>query len=274
MEMSLLGPAAVAVSGGVGADEVHRLHEHARRAAAGVVDASAVGLQHLHQQPDDGARGVELAALPSLQKGELPQEVLVDPAQHIGGPRLGPADLDVADEVDDLPQPLLVQRLPGVVRGQHIPQRRVLPLHGGHGRVHGLADGGLARVGLDVGPASIGGHPEDVLGAVLVRVLRVGALVTFGLQLGVGLLEGVGDVLEEDQAQDDVLVLGGVHAAAQGVGHPPQIGLVACGGATRSGVPAGGRSSPWCRRHYPSPPRLPLERHLSTSRMAFLPPGP
>jgi hypothetical protein len=27
--------------------------------------------------------------------------------------------------------------------------------------------------------------------------------------------------------QDDVLVLGGVHAAAQGVGHPPELGFVA-----------------------------------------------
>ena len=34
------------------------------------------------------------------------------------------------------------------------------------------------------------------------------------------LLEGVGDVLEEDQAEDDVLVLGGVHVAAELVGQP------------------------------------------------------
>ena len=36
------------------------------------------------------------------------------------------------------------------------------------------------------------------------------------------LLEGVGDVLEEDQAEDDVLVLGGVHVAAQRVGGVPE----------------------------------------------------
>jgi hypothetical protein len=41
------------------------------------------------------------------------------------------------------------------------------------------------------------------------------------------LLEGVGDVLEEDQAQDDVLVLGGVHRTAERVGHLPELGLVA-----------------------------------------------
>lgn len=39
--------------------------------------------------------------------------------------------------------------------------------------------------------------------------------------------ESVGDVLEEDQTQDDVFVLGGVHAAAESVGHGPQLGLVA-----------------------------------------------
>ena len=46
-------------------------------------------------------------------------------------------------------------------------------------------------------------------------------VLTLGLQLGVLLLEGVGDVLEEDQAEDDVLVLGGVHVGAQHVGGVP-----------------------------------------------------
>ena len=38
----------------------------------------------------------------------------------------------------------------------------------------------------------------------------------------VGFLECVGDVLEEDQAEYDVFVFGGVHAPAEGVGHLPQ----------------------------------------------------
>ena len=41
------------------------------------------------------------------------------------------------------------------------------------------------------------------------------------------LLEGVRDVLEEDQAKDDVLVLGGVHAATQRVGGLPELLLEA-----------------------------------------------
>lgn len=49
-------------------------------------------------------------------------------------------------------------------------------------------------------------------------------------QPGVVFLEGVGDVLEEDQAEDDVLVLRGVHVVAQLVGGEPTLGLEADGG--------------------------------------------
>jgi len=55
------------------------------------------------------------------------------------------------------------------------------------------------------------------------------------LEPGVQLLEGVGDVLEEDQPENDVLVLRGVHAAAERVRHLPQLRLVADRGAVRRG---------------------------------------
>ena len=41
------------------------------------------------------------------------------------------------------------------------------------------------------------------------------------------LLEGVGDVLQEDQPEHDVLVLGGVHVAAELVGRRPELLLEA-----------------------------------------------
>ena len=69
-----------------------------------------------------------------------------------------------------------------------------------------------------------------MLGGVLVPILG-GVLSELGQHGGVALLEGVGDVLQEDQAEHDVLVLGGVHRAAQSVGHGPQLGLVAGRGA-------------------------------------------
>ena len=121
------------------------------------------------------------------------------------------------------PSRCLVERGAGVVLGQHALERRVVALDAGHRVVDELADGGLLGLRLQVRPARLGRHPEDVLRAVLVGVLGVGALRLLGFELRVLLLEGVGDVLEEDQAEDDVLVLGGVHAAAERVGHLPEL---------------------------------------------------
>ena len=189
-------------------------------------------MDHRDQQLDHRLWGVELAALASLGQRELGQEVLVNLAQHIGGPGLGATHPDVADQIDDLAQGDLVQRGPGIVFGQHAGQCAVVPLHGEHGAVDDLSDLGLTSLGLDLRPPGLGRYPEHVLGRVLVLLLRVGALGFLqGHQLRVQLLEGVGYVLQEDQAQHDVLVLGGVHAAAEGVGHTPQIGPVVGNGA-------------------------------------------
>ncbi len=48
------------------------------------------------------------------------------------------------------------------------------------------------------------------------------SFVSSALQLVAAGLEAVGDVLEEEQAEDDVLVLGGVDLAAEGVGGLPE----------------------------------------------------
>jgi hypothetical protein len=80
----------------------------------------------------------------------------------------------------------------------------------------------LLRVGLEVRPAGFLGHPEDIDGPVLVRVLRIGSLVLLGYEPGVLLLEGVGDIFEEDQAEYNVFILGGVHVGAERVGGLPQ----------------------------------------------------
>ena len=52
----------VADLAGVGLDELLALHEHAARAAAGVVDAALVGREHLDQHAHHVRRRVELAA--------------------------------------------------------------------------------------------------------------------------------------------------------------------------------------------------------------------
>ena len=225
------------------------------RAAAGVVDPALEGFQHLDEEPHDAARGVELSALAALGQGELLQEVFVDTAEHIGGAGIGPAEPNVAHEVDDLPQAGLIQRRARVVLGQDVLEGRVVALDGGHGVVHGPPYSWLTRLRLEPWPSRLGRHPEDALGTVLVGVFGVGAVDDLLLQLRVGLLEGIGDVLEEDQAEDDVLVLGGVHAAPEGVGHLPQLGPVVRDGtvAARSRVRVGAFPSPSCRRHLDYP---------------------
>ncbi len=127
-------------------------------------------------------------------------------------------------------EPLLVECRAGVVFGQHALERRVVALDAGHRVIHELADRRLTGLRLQVRPARLGRHPEDVLGAVFVRVFGVRAQCLFRHERGMLLLEGVGDVFKEEQTEADVLVLGGVHTAAQGISHLPELRLVADGG--------------------------------------------
>ena len=116
-----------------------------------------------------------------------------------------------------------------------IPSAGVLLLDGEHGVIDKLADGGLLCIRLQVDPTSLRWNPEDVIFAVLVAILD--NITAFGLILHVVLArrigseenelivafgEGIGDVLQEDEAEHDVFVLGGVHVAAQLVRCGPQ----------------------------------------------------
>ena len=87
------------------------------------------------------------------------------------------------------------------------------------------ADVRLLGFAQQPGPARLGWHEEDPLGLVFVLVLGVGAgaFAFAGLEFGVQNLEGVGDVLEEDEAEHHVLVLGGVDVLAQLVGGLPEL---------------------------------------------------
>ena len=97
---------------------------------------------------DDAAGRVELAALLAFGAGELGEEVLVDPAEDVLGAVLLVAEADVADQVDQLAEALLVERGSGVVLGQHALERGVVALDGDHGVVDDLADGRLLGVRL------------------------------------------------------------------------------------------------------------------------------
>ena len=129
------------------------------------------------------------------------------------------------DQVDQLAEHHLVERRAVVVLGQHALEAGIVRLDGGHRVVDQLADGRLLGVGLQMRPARLLGHPEHVLGQIFVRVFGGGGV--FGQQRGALRLEGVRDVLEEDQAERDVLVVGRLQVLAQLVGGEKQLRLEA-----------------------------------------------
>src|SRR5207237_3765661 len=65
------------------ANEIFALNEPPARAAARVVHATLIGLDHLDQQPDDASGRVELSTLLPLGAGELTKEVLVGTPQDV-----------------------------------------------------------------------------------------------------------------------------------------------------------------------------------------------
>ena len=70
-------------------------------------------------------------------------------------------------------------------------------------------------------------HPKHIGGEVFIFVLRVRAFTLLCDQFGVLLIERIGDVLKEDEAEDNVLVFSRVHVVAQLVGGEPELGFEA-----------------------------------------------
>ena len=106
----------------------------------------------------------------------------------------------------------------------------VISFYDVHRPVDGCSDVLLPGLGLDVGPAGLHGDPEHVPFGVLVGLLGVIPFIGLRLQLLVEFFEGVGDVLQEHQGQDDVLVFGSINVAPEGVGRPPELGTQICRG--------------------------------------------
>ena len=124
---------------------------------------------------------------------------------------------------------MLVQPGAGVILRQHAFEPDVFPLQRNHGIVHRLADGGFLRLRLEVGPAGIGRHPENILRLVFIRILGIRPLVITlpGQKLRPVLLKGIGDVFQEDQPQHHVLVFRRIHVVPQLVGGEPELRLEA-----------------------------------------------
>lgn len=203
----VLGVAVVAF------DKLERLHEHAARAAAGVVDLAFVGLDHFGDEIDDALRGVELAPQLALGGGELAEEVFIDPAD---GVLLLVADgVNVVDGIDEGGELAAIQPEAGeVVVGQGALERGIALLHRGEGGVDLDRYIVLLGVLLDVGPAGGLRQVEHILHGVELHHVEVG-LLALGDQLGPAFFKFIRDELEEDQREDDVLVFRGLNGAAE-----------------------------------------------------------
>lgn len=210
----VLGVAVVAF------DKLERLHEHAARAATGVVDLALVGLDHFGDEIDDALRGVELAPQLALGGGEFAEEVFIDPAD---GVLLLVADgVDVVDGIDEGGELAAIQPEAGeVVVRQGALERGIALLHRGEGGVDLDRDVALLGMLLDVGPAGGLRQVEDILHGVELHHVEV-FLLALCHQLGPALLEFVGDELEEDQREHDVLVFRGLDGAPQLGGGVPE----------------------------------------------------
>jgi len=92
---------------------------------------------------------------------------IVDAAQDLLGAVLSVAEPDRADQVDQLAEPVLVERRPCIVFRQHVLESWIVAFDREHRLVDQLADRRLGRVVLQELPAGLFRHPEDVLCLVL-----------------------------------------------------------------------------------------------------------
>jgi hypothetical protein len=87
----------------------------------------------------------------------------------------------------------------------------------------------LLRLVLNITPACLRWHPENILGGILVAVLDqgLGFLARDALRLQfvgdflAASFERVGNVLQKNQTENDMLVLCGVDGAAEFIGRLP-----------------------------------------------------
>src|SRR5947207_87287 len=103
-------------------DELFALYEEAAGAAAGVIDAGIpTRFEHLDQEFNHALRGVEIASSSTLRRCEPLEEILIDLTEPILALVFLSTDPDVREQVDDLAEPDLVERRPGVVTRKHAP---------------------------------------------------------------------------------------------------------------------------------------------------------
>jgi hypothetical protein len=141
-----------------------------------------------------------------------------------------PPKTNLGNQIHQLAELAIGQLGSGVALVEDALEPWVLLLDQGQRIVNSLADIGLLCMGAQPLPTGPFRYPEGVHLTVVVAIFQLlgqQLIVTVVEEVLVALIgkaagqlgatggEGVGDVLEEDKAQHDVLVLGGVHVGTQ-----------------------------------------------------------
>ena len=228
-------------SGLVTFDEFDGLNKHSATPAARVVDAAMMRRQNLNQNAHHAFGRVELAALLAFRERELAEKVFVDLAQKVAG-LLAVAKTHLRDQIDQFAE--LVGRQLGA-REAFVEQTfklGVSDLDGFERLVNQNAKVGLTRGGLEQVETGFKRHPENAFGGVIVALFEFGlafALV-FEKPFGVGIgeienellaasLEGIGNVFDENEAENEMFIFGGVEIDAEFIGGLPENALVGLG---------------------------------------------
>jgi hypothetical protein len=192
------------------------LQEQRARAAGGVIDGGVVarpGVADAENLGDDAADlggGVELALALAALGGEVPHEILVGVAEKVVaiGAVLGEIEGGVLEDGDEVGEALhhflAATELVRVVEVRHVGQVIRLPERAENLLVDLVADVGLALERDHVGKARARRNRD--------RSVRLAG-------------EFVADVFHEQQDEDVILVLAGIHAAAQFVAAGPEGGV-------------------------------------------------
>ena len=209
--------------------EIGVAHRRPAKPPADVVAkvVAAPGREHFAEELHDAAGRAELAGFLAFCTGEFAEEVFIDAPDDVFGATLRVAEADGGDEA------LLIELRAGVVLGQHVLERGVVALDGDHGAVEQLVDERVLGAAVQVGPVGFQQYPENIFGEVFVAILRSGTSPRLlDVWRGVFFLERRADGFQENEAEDDVFVFGGIEVAAQFVSDGPESGLEAegCGG--------------------------------------------
>ena len=195
---------------------VPHLQEQGARAAGGVIDgrgAGGFGLTDAEDLRDDAAdfgRGVELPLALAALRGEVAHEVFIGIAQNViaFGPVLREIEGLVLEDGNEVGEPvhhlLAAAELVGVVEVRHVGEFVGIGQRGDDLFVDLIADVRLALEGHHVLEGSTFGNGNGGIG-------HPGILVA--------------DVFDEQEDEDVILVLAGVHAAAQFIAALPDRGV-------------------------------------------------